>query len=53
VFEHEPNPCCHSETRVFLAMWSHGRSVVTLVMDGPAARGPAIPELVSQLDAAV
>jgi hypothetical protein len=53
VFEHEPNPCCHSETRVFLAMWNRGRNVVTLVMDGPAARAPAIPELVSQLDAAV
>lgn len=53
VFEHEPNPCCHSETRVFLAVWTRGRNVVTLVMDGPAARAPAIPELVSQLDAAV
>lgn len=53
VFEHEPNPCCHSETRVFLAVWTRGRKVVTLVMDGPAARAPAIPELVSQLDAAV
>lgn len=53
VFEHEPNPCCHSETRVFLAMWGRGRNVVTMVMDGPAARAAAVPELVSQLDAAV
>jgi hypothetical protein len=53
VFEHEPNPCCHSETRVFLAVWSRGRNVVTLVVDGPAARAAAVPELVSQLDAAV
>ena len=53
VFEHEPNPCCHSETRVFLAMWSHGRTVVTLQVDGPAARASAVPELVSQLDGAV
>jgi len=53
VFEHAPNPCCHSETRAFLAMWSRGRHVVTLVVDGPAARAPAVPELVSQLDAAV
>ena len=53
VFEHEPNPCCHSETRVFLAMWSRGRNVVTLVMDGPAARAPAVPQLVSRLDSAV
>jgi len=27
--------------------------VVTLVVDGPAARAAAVPELVSQLDAAV
>src|SRR5262245_30861794 len=53
VFEHEPNPCCHSETRIFLAMWSRGRRVVTLEMDGPAARAPAVPGLMSQLDAAV
>jgi hypothetical protein len=53
VFEHEPNPCCHGETRVFLAMWSRGRNVVTLVMDGPAARAPVVPELVLRLDAAV
>src|SRR5262245_15754519 len=53
VFEHEPNPCCHSETRIFLAAWNRGRTVVTLQVDGPAARASAVPELVSQLDAAV
>lgn len=53
VFEHEPNPCCHSETRIFLAAWNRGASVVTLQVDGPAARGSAVPELLSQLDAAV
>jgi|SRR5262245_839464 len=53
VFEHEPNPCCHSETRIFLAAWSRGRAVMTLQVDGPAARASAVPELVSQLDAAV
>jgi hypothetical protein len=53
VFEHEPDPCCHSETRVFLAMWTRGRDVVTMVMDGPAARAAVVPELVSQLDAAI
>jgi len=53
VFEHQPNPCCHSETRIFLAAWSHGPSVVTLQFDGPAARASAVPELLSQLDAAV
>ena len=53
VFEHRPNPCCHSETRVFLAAWNRGSSVVTLQIDGPAARASAVPELLSQLDAAV
>src|SRR5262245_17063509 len=53
VFEHEPNPCCHSETRIFLAAWNRGRTVVTLQVDGPAARASAVPELLSQLDAAV
>ena len=53
VFEHAPNPCCHSETRIFLAAWQRGPSVVTLQVDGPAARASAIPELLSQLDAAV
>ena len=53
VFEHEPSPCCHSETRIFLAAWNQGRTVVTLQVDGPAARAPAVPDLVSQLDAAV
>ena len=53
VFEHAPNPCCHSETRVFLAAWNRGPRVVTLQFDGPAARASAVPELVSRLDAAV
>src|SRR5262245_4634350 len=53
VFEHAPNPCCHSETRIFLAAWNRGTSVVTLQLDGPAARASAVPELLSQLDAAV
>lgn len=53
VFEHEPNPCCHSETRIFLAAWKRGSSVVTLQVDGPAARASAVPELLTQLDAAV
>jgi hypothetical protein len=53
VFEHHPNPCCHSETRIFLAAWLRGRTVVTLQVDGPAARASAVPQLLSQLDAAV
>jgi hypothetical protein len=53
VFEHQPNPCCHSETRIFLAAWNRGPTVVTLQFDGPAARASAVHELVSRLDAAV
>jgi hypothetical protein len=53
VFEHEPNPCCHNETRIFLAAWSRGHTVVTLEVAGEAARASAVPELVSRLAAAV
>ena len=53
VYEHAPNPCCHSETRIFLAAWRRGPNVVTLQVDGPAARASAVPELLSELDAAV
>ena len=53
VFEHQPNPCCHSETRIFLAAWNRGPIVVTMQVDGPAARAAAVPELVSQLDTAI
>ena len=28
VFVHQPNPCCHNETRNFLAMWREGPTVV-------------------------
>jgi hypothetical protein len=53
VLVHEPNPCCHNETRIFLAMWHEGSTVVTIQIAGEGARETDVPELLSQLDAAV
>ena len=53
VFVHEPNPCCHNETRLFLAMWQEGARVVTIEIAGEGARESDVAELLSQLDAAV
>jgi hypothetical protein len=53
VFVHEPNPCCHNETRYFLAMWHEGPTVVTVEIAGEGAQASDVPELLSQLDAAV
>ncbi len=49
VFVHEPNPCCHNETRLFLAMWKEGPSVVTIEIAGEGARESDVPELLSQV----
>jgi len=53
VFVHEPDPCCHNETRSFLAMWHEGSTVVTIEIAGEGARESGVPELLSQLDEAV
>lgn len=53
VYEHEPNPCCHNDTRIFLAAWSHGSTVLTLEVGGPGARASDVAPLVERLDAAV
>jgi hypothetical protein len=53
VLVHEPNPCCHNETRYFLAMWHEGSTVVTVEIAGEGARASDVPDLLSQLDAAV
>ena len=53
VFVHQPDPCCHNETRYFLAMWRQGPTVVTIEIAGEGARGSDVPELLSQLDSAV
>jgi hypothetical protein len=53
VFVHQPDPCCHNETRYFLAMWNVGSKVMTIEIAGEGARASDVPELLSQLDAAV
>ena len=53
VLVHEPNPCCHNETRMFLAMWHEGSTVMTIQIAGEGAREADVPGLLSQLDAAV
>ena len=53
VFVHEPDPCCHNDTRIFLAVWTKGDRAVTLEFGGQAARASAVTELVTRLDAAV
>jgi hypothetical protein len=53
VLVHEPNPCCHNETRMFLAMWRRGSTVVTIQIAGEGARESDVPDLLARLDAAV
>ena len=53
VLVHEPNPCCHNETRMFLAMWHRGSTAVTIQIAGEGARESDVPDLLSRLDAAV
>jgi hypothetical protein len=53
VFVHEPDPCCHNETAVFLAAWSDGRRVLTLEIGGQAARASDVAELAATFDAAL
>jgi hypothetical protein len=53
VLVHEPNPCCHNETRMFLAMWNQGSTVVTIQIAGEGARESDVPDLLARLDAAV
>jgi hypothetical protein len=53
VLVHEPNPCCHNETRMFLAMWHQGTTVVTIQIAGEGARESDVPDLLARLDSAV
>ena len=53
VYVHEPDPCCHNDSRIFLAVWAQGASAVTLRIAGQAARAADVTELASTLDAAV
>lgn len=53
VYVHEPDPCCHNETRIFLAIWAEGHRAITLEIAGQAARASDVAELASSLDGAV
>lgn len=53
VFEHQPNPCCHNDTRIFLAAWNHGSTVLTLEVGGQGARASDVATLVERLDDSV
>lgn len=53
VYVHEPDPCCHNDTRIFLAVWAEGTRAITLEIAGQAARASDVAELASRLDAAV
>jgi hypothetical protein len=53
VYVHEPDPCCHNDTRIFLAAWAEGTRAITLEIAGQAARASAVAELASKLDAAL
>jgi hypothetical protein len=53
VYVHEPDPCCHNDSRIFLAVWVEGGRAITLEIAGQAARAADVAELASRLDAAV
>jgi hypothetical protein len=53
VLVHEPDPCCHNETRMFLAMWHRGSTVVTIQIAGEGARESDVPDLLARLDSAI
>lgn len=52
-FVHEPDPCCHNDTRIFLVVWTRGERVITLEIGGQAARASSVGELASLLDTAI
>ena len=49
---HEPDPCCHNDSRIFLAVWADGPRVITLEIAGQAAQASDVAEPASKLDAA-
>jgi hypothetical protein len=53
VYVHEPDPCCHNDTRIFLTVWAEGTRAITLEIAGQAARAADVAELASRLDAVV
>jgi hypothetical protein len=52
VFVHEPNGCCHLETRLFLGAWRRGATVITLKLAGQGVRLSTMVAFASRLDAA-
>jgi hypothetical protein len=53
VFVHQPNPCCHGETRLVLAAWNDGDTVKTLELGGQVVETSVVPELISTFERAV
>jgi hypothetical protein len=53
VFVHQPNPCCHNETRLVLAAWNDGDTVKTLELGGQVVKTSVVPGLISSLERAV
>jgi hypothetical protein len=53
VYVHEPDPCCHNDSRIFLAVWVEESRAITLEIAGQAARAASVADLASRLDAAV
>jgi hypothetical protein len=53
VFVHQPDPCCHGETRLVLAAWHDGDTVKTLELGGQVVKTSVVPQLISSLERAV
>ncbi len=53
VYVHEPNPCCHNETRLVLTAWRDGATVMTLELGGQVVRTRVVPELISRFERSV
>ena len=53
VYVHDPDPCCHNDSRIFLAVWAEGARIITLEIAGQAARASDVAELATRLDAAL
>jgi len=53
VFVHQPNPCCHSETRLVFVAWKDGDTVKTLEIGGQVVKTSVVPQLISSLERAV
>lgn len=50
---HEPSACCPKSTRVYLAAWDDGATVMTLEVGGDGVRPKDVGELAAMLDGAI